>query len=139
VPLHPKLRTALEQWRTERAKWPGAAENPALFLNRRGGRLSTRISGLKTVSGRQTGVVAGLSRQNPSIRSPRSRNDQPSRSHRDGADGPRPRRGAAERNEAVRASSLISAGTPTPAHPAHPTGTGLAPVNPTIPTMGPLT
>ncbi|MGH7746117.1 MAG: tyrosine-type recombinase/integrase, partial [Candidatus Dormibacteria bacterium] len=42
VPLHPKLRTALEQWRTERAKWPGAAENPALFLNRRGGRLSTR-------------------------------------------------------------------------------------------------
>jgi integrase/recombinase XerC len=42
VPLHPKLRTALEQWRTERAKWPRAAENPALFLNRRGGRLSTR-------------------------------------------------------------------------------------------------
>jgi site-specific recombinase XerD len=42
VPLHPKLRTALEQWKTERAKWPGATENPALFLNRRGGRLSTR-------------------------------------------------------------------------------------------------
>ena len=42
VPLHPKLRTALEQWQTERATWPGAAENPVLFLNRRGGRLSTR-------------------------------------------------------------------------------------------------
>jgi integrase len=42
VPLHPHLRTALDEWIAERAKWPGAAENPALFLNRRGGRLSTR-------------------------------------------------------------------------------------------------
>jgi site-specific recombinase XerD len=42
VPLHPKLRTALDQWRTERAGWPGAATNPALFLNARGGRLSVR-------------------------------------------------------------------------------------------------
>lgn len=42
VPLHPQLRTALEEWIAERATWPGAAENPALFLNRRGGRLSTR-------------------------------------------------------------------------------------------------
>ncbi len=52
VPLHPKLRTALEQWETERAKWPGAAENPALFLNRRGGRLSTRgaYEVLKTIA-----------------------------------------------------------------------------------------
>jgi site-specific recombinase XerD len=42
VPLHPKLRAALEEWATERATWVGAQENPALFLNRRGGRLSTR-------------------------------------------------------------------------------------------------
>ncbi|MEU5846073.1 tyrosine-type recombinase/integrase [Saccharopolyspora shandongensis] len=42
VPLHPHLRTALDEWIIDRAKWPGAAENPALFLNRRGGRLSKR-------------------------------------------------------------------------------------------------
>ena len=43
VPLHPKLRAVLEDWLTERAKkWTGAATEPALFLNRRGGRLSTR-------------------------------------------------------------------------------------------------
>jgi site-specific recombinase XerD len=41
VPLHPALRTALDEWRTTRADWPGA-ESPALFLNTRGGRLSTR-------------------------------------------------------------------------------------------------
>ncbi|MGH3862735.1 tyrosine-type recombinase/integrase [Actinokineospora sp.] len=43
VPLHPHLRTALDEWITERATWrPGAADTPALFLNRRGGRLSAR-------------------------------------------------------------------------------------------------
>jgi site-specific recombinase XerD len=42
VPLHPKLRSALDQWRAERASWPGAAASPALFLNTRGGRLSAR-------------------------------------------------------------------------------------------------
>ncbi len=42
VPLHPQLRAALEEWIAERATWPGAVETPALFLNRRGGRLSTR-------------------------------------------------------------------------------------------------
>lgn len=40
VPLHPKLRAALQAWLVERAKLPGAANNPALFLNHRGGRLS---------------------------------------------------------------------------------------------------
>ncbi|HSZ30933.1 MAG TPA: tyrosine-type recombinase/integrase [Pseudonocardiaceae bacterium] len=39
VPLH--LRTALEEWISEHATWPGAAENPALFLNRRAGQLPT--------------------------------------------------------------------------------------------------
>jgi integrase/recombinase XerC len=37
VPLHPKLRTAVEDWRTECAGWPGADTNPVLFLNARGG------------------------------------------------------------------------------------------------------
>lgn len=43
VPLHPHLRTALEEWIGERANWPGAVDNPALFLNRRGGRLSAPV------------------------------------------------------------------------------------------------
>jgi integrase len=42
VPLHPKLRPALDDWLAERAGRPGAATSPALFLNARGGRLSTR-------------------------------------------------------------------------------------------------
>jgi integrase/recombinase XerD len=43
VPLHPKLRTVLDKWLQERAKnWTGAGTEPALFLNRRGGRLSAR-------------------------------------------------------------------------------------------------
>ncbi|MFC5747548.1 tyrosine-type recombinase/integrase [Actinomadura rugatobispora] len=42
VPLHPRLRTVLEEWLRERAGWRGADTEPALFLNRRGGRLSTR-------------------------------------------------------------------------------------------------
>ena len=41
VPLHSALRTTLDKWQEERAKWPGH-DGPALFLNRRGGRLSTR-------------------------------------------------------------------------------------------------
>ena len=42
VPLHPVLRTALENWLTARPGWPGAGTSPAVFLNRRGDRLSTR-------------------------------------------------------------------------------------------------
>jgi integrase len=42
IPLHPKLRTVLAEWIHERATWKGAATNPALFLNHRGGRLSAR-------------------------------------------------------------------------------------------------
>jgi site-specific recombinase XerD len=34
-------RAALSEWKTERARWPGATA-AALFLNRRGGRLSAR-------------------------------------------------------------------------------------------------
>ena len=41
VPIHPDLQTAINAWLKERRDWPGA-ESSALFLNRRGGRLSTR-------------------------------------------------------------------------------------------------
>ena len=41
VPLHPALRTTLEAWLEQRARWPGH-DGPSLVLNRRGGRLSTR-------------------------------------------------------------------------------------------------
>jgi integrase/recombinase XerC len=39
--LDPAARTALTEWKAERAGWPGA-DSPAPFLNRRGGRLSVR-------------------------------------------------------------------------------------------------
>jgi site-specific recombinase XerD len=42
VPIHPKLRGHLRLWLEERPDWAGADTNPALFLNRRGGRLSVR-------------------------------------------------------------------------------------------------
>jgi site-specific recombinase XerD len=42
VPLHPQLRTAIDEWLAERAHWPAASKAQALFLNNRGGRLSTR-------------------------------------------------------------------------------------------------
>ena len=42
IPLHPRLRTHLQQWLAERPDWPGANANPALFLNRRGERLTVR-------------------------------------------------------------------------------------------------
>ena len=42
VPIHPKLHAALTDWLAERADWPGAKDNPALFLNQRGQRLSVR-------------------------------------------------------------------------------------------------
>jgi site-specific recombinase XerD len=41
VPLHPVLHKALDAWLAVRSHQPGAA-GPALFLNRRGNRLSTR-------------------------------------------------------------------------------------------------
>jgi site-specific recombinase XerD len=42
LPVHPELRTNLAIWLDERPGWPGATTNPALFLNHRGGRLTTR-------------------------------------------------------------------------------------------------
>lgn len=44
VNMHAKLRAELETWLKERAKQRGADESKALFLNVRGGRLSTRAA-----------------------------------------------------------------------------------------------
>jgi integrase len=60
VPLHPALRTTLDQWLAERAKWPGAETSPAVFLNRRGGRLSTRGAyGALTTLADEAGMAVG--------------------------------------------------------------------------------
>lgn len=42
VPIHPQLHTALTDWLSERADWPGSNKSPALFLNQRGQRVSVR-------------------------------------------------------------------------------------------------
>jgi integrase len=42
VPVHPELRPLLQDWINARRGWPGAGRQRALFLNRRGGRLSRR-------------------------------------------------------------------------------------------------
>lgn len=44
VPVHAKLREALSAWLAERPGWPGA-ETPALFVSRRGTRLTTDAIG----------------------------------------------------------------------------------------------
>jgi integrase/recombinase XerC len=44
VPVHPALGALLQAWLGERAGWPGADGERALFLSRRGGRLTTRAA-----------------------------------------------------------------------------------------------
>jgi integrase/recombinase XerC len=45
VPVHPTLATLLQAWLDERAGWPGADRERALFLSRRGGgRLTARAA-----------------------------------------------------------------------------------------------
>ena len=44
VPVHGELAAALEAWTATRRTWPGAVDNPAVFLNRSGGRLSLRAA-----------------------------------------------------------------------------------------------
>jgi site-specific recombinase XerD len=58
IPLHPRLRTYIHQWLAERPHWPGADVTPALFINRRGERLTVR--GARDVIAR-TAQAAGLS------------------------------------------------------------------------------
>ncbi|HEY3958640.1 MAG TPA: tyrosine-type recombinase/integrase [Streptosporangiaceae bacterium] len=61
IPLHPKLRTALDTWRTERARWPGATASPALFLNARGGRLTVRGTyGILAAIAEDAGLDVGI-------------------------------------------------------------------------------
>jgi site-specific recombinase XerD len=46
VPLaEPTARAAVTEWKADRRSWQGASGTPALFLNRRGGRLSARSVG----------------------------------------------------------------------------------------------
>jgi site-specific recombinase XerC/DNA-binding CsgD family transcriptional regulator len=56
VPLAPQLRPVLRAWLDERRSWPGAGSK-ALFLNRRGGRLTTRgASGIFTAIAAAAGL-----------------------------------------------------------------------------------
>jgi integrase/recombinase XerC len=57
LPIHPQLRTDLQLWLDERPDWPGAQTTPALLLNRRGTRLTTR--GASTIF-RTIAQTAGL-------------------------------------------------------------------------------
>ncbi|WP_218034728.1 tyrosine-type recombinase/integrase [Acrocarpospora corrugata] len=49
--IHPKLRPDLDQWLQERLNWPNPENNPALFLNAGGGRLSARAA---------SGIIASI-------------------------------------------------------------------------------
>ena len=67
VPIHPQLRTALSEWLAERRDWSGAVESSALFLNRRGSRLSARgahdvITGIAAQAGLEDRVTAHVLR-----------------------------------------------------------------------------
>jgi integrase/recombinase XerC len=68
VPIHPQLRAALADWLDERRAWPQTAgESEALFLNRRGGRLSARgahevITGIARRAGLDDRVTAHVLR-----------------------------------------------------------------------------
>jgi site-specific recombinase XerD len=67
VPIHPQLRVALTDWLAERRAWSRASESEALFLNRRGGRLSVRgahdvITGLAGRAGLDDSVTAHVLR-----------------------------------------------------------------------------
>ncbi len=59
VVLNSEVREALSRWLAERKGWPGSEEKAALFLSRRGGRLSTRAVDLVV---RKLGEEANLDR-----------------------------------------------------------------------------
>ncbi|MGW0807882.1 tyrosine-type recombinase/integrase [Nonomuraea sp. NPDC002799] len=57
VPIHPQLREPLTDWLDERLTWSNAATEKALFLNRRGGRLTARgASDVFTAIGQAAGL-----------------------------------------------------------------------------------
>jgi integrase/recombinase XerC len=72
VSLGDGLREPLDRWLEERRNWPNAENEPALFLNRRGGRLSVRAAGavfaaigkITATTGRNT----YLARPDPAVR-----------------------------------------------------------------------
>jgi site-specific recombinase XerD len=66
VPIHRKLRKALDDWLEERKEWPGA-ESPAVFLNQRGTRLSAKgahdiITGIAERNGLEEHITAHILR-----------------------------------------------------------------------------
>jgi site-specific recombinase XerD len=67
IPVHAELRRALVAWLQERNSWPGASDGRAVFLNRRGGRLSARgahgvITGIAASAGLDDRVTAHVLR-----------------------------------------------------------------------------
>jgi site-specific recombinase XerD len=67
VPIHPALRRPLLDWLDERRTWTGAATQRALFLNRRGGRLSARgasdvFTAIATAAGLEDATTAYIGR-----------------------------------------------------------------------------
>jgi site-specific recombinase XerD len=67
IPIHPQLRKALSDWLDNRRAWVGAKDSSALFLNRRGGRLTTRgahhlITAIATRGGLDDHVTAHVLR-----------------------------------------------------------------------------
>lgn len=67
VPIHPQLRRSLAGWLDERPDWPGAHDNPALFLNQQSGRLGVRgahrvITGIAAAAGLDDDTTAHVLR-----------------------------------------------------------------------------
>jgi integrase/recombinase XerC len=59
LPLEPRSRTILGQWVDERRHWRNANDTTAVFLNKRGGRLSSRsIDDLIATAGNHAGLNA---------------------------------------------------------------------------------
>lgn len=58
VPVHSALATLLQAWLDERAGWPGADRERALFLSRRGGRLTGGRHASPNCSGPAPGISA---------------------------------------------------------------------------------
>lgn len=57
IPLETEPRPVLKDWIAERGEWPGVDRTPACFVNRRGGRLTTRsVDDLVVRIGRESGV-----------------------------------------------------------------------------------
>ena len=111
IPIHPQLRTALPGWLDERPGWPGA-DNPALFLNQRGSRLSVKgahdiITSIAATAGLDDDTTTHLLRHTHPAgtwrdRPRRRRGDARPRAPRDNARLHRP-----TREDAVKALELL--------------------------------